>query len=181
MKFFTLLLLAFTCSIAFSCGRNKQKTSGDAGECKPYFQFDHVDHYYNNISDHAVLEMLNHPGSSQKDSMLNILLLGFRPQNLRDTLLLSNLPSFGFIKKEVPGKNLVLLNQIFCERTHSEITKSACLAVYRHILVFKLQNHIIGTAKICFGCRYHVIAGTTRNTEGFGQSGDYEKLEKLLT
>lgn len=72
------------------------------------------------------------------------------------------------------------VNETFCQRKHQESYAMTCIAVYRDILVFKKENKIIGTAKLCFSCDQNVITGTQHNTDEFGQSGDYAKLFKLL-
>jgi hypothetical protein len=99
---------------------------------------------------------------------------------LSDTTLLKELGELGFLKTEVMGNKFVQINEIFCERYHSKIESKTCSPVYRDILIFKKNNRIVGTAKICFVCSRSVIAGTLQNTDAFGQSGDYERLYKLL-
>ena len=66
------------------------------------------------------------------------------------------------------------------EKSTLENIATACIHVYRDILIFKKEGKVIGTAKICFDCMSKQIKGTTANTENFGQDGDYEKLEKIL-
>ena len=180
MKVFNSLAPFLICGILVACRENKQKPVLDKGECKPYFQFDHVDYFSKDFSERALVTLNLGPRSTGKDTLLNILLLGPRPKSLSDTTLLKDLLSLGFVKKEVPAEKFASLNRIFCERKRLESVATTCIPVYRDILVFKRDNQIVGTAKICFGCRYHVIAGTDRNTSDFGQPGDYEELKKLL-
>ena len=72
------------------------------------------------------------------------------------------------------------IDKIFIEKSTLENIATACIHVYRDILIFKKEGKVIGTAKICFDCMSKQIKGTTANTENFGQDGDYEKLEKIL-
>ena len=108
------------------------------------------------------------------------LLIQHTLNTLSDTIELHNIDEIGYVKQKIVENKFEKLNQIFCERKHKEALAMAYIAIYRDILVFKKNGRIIGTAKICFECNQDVITATSKNTNEFGQSGDYEKLYKLL-
>jgi hypothetical protein len=102
------------------------------------------------------------------------------PGKLTDTSILKDIEKLDFIKTEISSNKFDQFNDIFCERQHKENNTSICAPVYRDILLFKKGNKIIGIAKLCFTCHQFIIIGTSLSTEEFGQSGDFEKLYKLL-
>ncbi|MDF2438494.1 MAG: hypothetical protein K0Q95_2870 [Bacteroidota bacterium] len=149
--------------------------------CKPYFDFDKIEHYYLNISEDKVYNPDSINDKTEKEKRkLDLLTNLASPQKLADTSEFANLESFDFTKAEVPSAKFDLINGLFCEKTHENAQYSACAPVYRDILIFRKDAKIVGMAKICFTCDQHVIVGTTRNTEEFGQSGDYDKLKNIL-
>ncbi len=176
-----LLVLSITFFGACKEARNKphQKRTTQV-DCIPYFQFDEIDHYFYDIGEEEIMNIWGKETKTQKEKKQVELLIDDTPDELKDTGILHNIEKTGFLKKEIPATKFQTIDEIFCEREHTEIEALACIAIYRDILVFKKKNRIIGTAKICFSCGQHVITGTTRITDAFGQSGDYEKLYHLL-
>ena len=108
------------------------------------------------------------------------LLLQRTPDKLVDSTMIKELEKLDFVKKDIPTDKFGEINEIFCQRIHTENLHKMCITVYRDILVFKKRNRTIGFAKLCFDCNQNVITGTALNTDEFGQSGDYEKLYKIL-
>lgn len=102
------------------------------------------------------------------------------PQNLNQIDFLKSMDKIGYNKKEIPKSKFPEIDKIFIEKTVSESSTYACIAVYRDILIFKNKGKIIGIAKICFSCHQHIIIGTKINDENFGQNGDYKKLKVIL-
>ncbi len=148
--------------------------------CNPYFQFDKIDHYFLNIEEEKLWNIEQKKKKTANEKKQLELLIKYTPDKLSDTAVLDNIDKLDFIRKEISADKFNQINEIFCQRKHKEVTASACIAIYRDILVFKKENKIIGTAKLCFSCDQCVITGTRLNTEEFGQSGDYGKLYKLL-
>lgn len=179
-----LVYLGASLFVLLSCNKNAanrqrgQSTSPPA--CKPYFQFDEVDHYYCGIAAHKVWELEQKEVRSDKENRQLALLTAYVPHKIADTLLLANLEGLHFVKKRVPASKLSIMKSIFCERPHKEVVGTMCIAIYRDILIFKNKEKIVGTAKICFECGQHVIVGTASHTDNFGQSGDYSHLHALL-
>lgn len=173
------LAFFFLVSCQSNTGNNQNKHTSDAA-CQPYFDFDSVIHYSSNITDEELLKIERKNDKTPGDIKLLKLLIQHTPQTLSDTTILKNIKDLGFAKENISSTKFDELNNIFCERKHAEDFSTTCDIMYRHILVFKKADRTIGTAKICFRCQRSVIAGTKRNTEGFGQSGDYEKLKDLL-
>lgn len=172
MKQFSFFLIVLICLIACN---NKPKNN-----CKPYFEFDELEHYSINISIDEEMRLMERDSLSYKELWLNDVLFQRKPATLADSSLLINLEKVGFLKQMVNASSYEAINTVFCEKKHKESFATSCIAVYRDVLIFKKKGKIIGTAKICFECLYHIIAGTTANTDDFGQSGDYQRLKKLL-
>lgn len=146
-------------------------------KCQPYFSFDQVDHYYYSISES---ELFEDEKMSTKETARYEFLVEDKLNKLSDTIYIKELIKLNFVKKEISEIEFDTLSQIFCERKHANALYAMCMPIYRDILVFKNKNKTIGLAKICFECGQSIIAGTNSNTEEFGQSGDFGKLQKLL-
>ncbi len=170
------IIIAFILAALIGCNSStrKQKT------CNPYFQFDKIEHYYLNIEEDKIWDIEKKKSKTDKEKRQLDLLIEYTPDKLSDTSVLKDIGKLGFVRKEIPTNKFEQINEVFCQRNHGETLAMKCIAVYRDILVFKKNNKIIGTAKICFDCDQNVIAGTEVNTDDFGQSGDYGKLYKLL-
>jgi len=160
----------------------KQKPSVNKAqtECKPYFQFDEVEHYYQAFEEDSLWDLSEKEKPTAKEKMQVEILLDDAFRQFSDTSIVKSMVEIGFTKTQISPTNFERLNNLFCERKHADAVYAACIAVYRDVLVFKKNNKIVGTAKICFDCDQSVIMGTTLNTEEFGQSGDYQKLYKIL-
>ncbi|AFR34854.1 hypothetical protein B739_0247 [Riemerella anatipestifer RA-CH-1] len=145
-----------------------------------YFEYDEIEYYKNEIEEDQIGELYDNQKKSVKDSLKKEVILGETPKSISDTNFVDNLKSFGYTKSKIDPNKFNKINEIFIEKKHSESYETACIYIYRDILIFKRKSKIIGIAKICFGCDANVIVGTKSNTEEFGMSGDYEKLRKIL-
>jgi hypothetical protein len=159
-----------------------QKTDGktETNDCKPYFTFDSVEYYSIVIREDSVFNLEEKEPSTVDEERLIELLIRDTPDKLSDTTKFSNIEILGFKKKEIQKEKFDQLDKIFCERKHEEALYTTCIAVYRDILVFKRDKKTIGFARLCFDCGDSIIAGTDLNTLEFGQSGDFQKLGKVL-
>lgn len=178
-KLLTLTIL----TLLVSCNNQtdkKNSTQSEVSDCKPYFSYDQVEHYYFDITEEDIWKIEEKEKKTKKEEKQLKLLIQNTPDTISDTTALQDIDKIGFVKQEISENKFEKLDQIFCERKHKEAIAMACIAIYRDILVFRKNGKIIGTAKICFECDQNVITGTTKNTEEFGQSGDYGKLYKLL-
>lgn len=170
----------------FLWGCQNPTEKGYAGEqnqeinCNPYFLFDEVIQYSIKIDARLAEELGPKKNKTEQEENLTSLLIGPLPLTLSDTTLLKEAENVGYVRTSLDNKYFQQIEEIFCERKHKDGIAYACMPIYRDILVFKRKNKIIGTAKICFTCRQHRITGTTLNTEMFGQSGDFGKLDTLL-
>lgn len=170
--------------IMFGCNNNSDRKKIVSTEtqfvCKPYFQFDQVEHYFLDIDEDKIWELEEKEVRSEKENIQLELLIEYTPDKLSDSIFIKDLEKIDFVKTDIKADKFEQLNKIFCERKHKESFATSCIAIYRDILVFKWNNKITGIAKICFDCDREVITGTTLNTSEFGQSGDYRKLYKIL-
>lgn len=177
MKQFQLFVFAFilitSCSTTSS--NNKLLKVG-----KKYFEFDQIDHYFNNFDVTKFSDVANNL-KTKEDTLRNTILLGNIPKNISDTSFIKNLDGSEYKKRTLDESLYSRIDEIFIEKqiTGEEVSY-ACIHFYRDVLVFKKRNKIIGIAKICFRCQANQIVGTVANTYNFGSNGDYEKLEKIL-
>jgi len=148
--------------------------------CKPYFDYDELDHFFLNIDDTTLWNTEKKDSKTLKEKKQLDLLLQWTPEKISDSIVVKNLEGLDFVKTDISPDMFGEINKIFCERKHKEVFMNSCIAEYRDILIFKKTNKIIGIAKLCFSCEQSVIIRTTFNTSEFGQSGDYKKLYDLL-
>ena len=161
MKYTLIIALLF---IILSSCRNKE-----------YFDFDKAIHYSIDISEEEVYDL----GNTFKEKKL-FHALGDYITTINDTLKVSDLESLGFYKHAINNAKFKLLNNLFSEKHHDNVYGLAWIAVYRDIIIFKNKGTTVGVAKICFGCDQSSIIGTIANTDEFGMSGDFDRLDKLL-
>ena len=145
-----------------------------------YFEYDEIEYYQSEIEEDQIDELYDNQEKSKKDSLKMGIILGEIPKSINDTKFIDNLKSFGYTKSKIEENKFNKIDEVFTEKKHSEAYQTACIYIYRDILIFKKKSKIIGIAKICFGCDANVIVGTKANTEEFGMSGDYEKLREIL-
>lgn len=184
---FILTIILFSCNSKKGTKAEnieKQKVESYIKEPKitgeKYFEYDEIEYYQNEIEEDLIGELYDNQKKSVKDSLKMEVILGETPKSISDTKFIDNLKSFGYRKSKIESKKFAKINEIFTEKKHSESSETACIYIYRDILIFKRKSKIVGIAKICFGCDANVIVGTKSNTEGFGMSGDYEKLREIL-
>lgn len=145
-----------------------------------YFEYDEIEYYKNEIEEDEIGELYDNQKKSEKDSLKMEIILGETPKSISDTNFIDKLKSFGYSKSKIEEQKFNKINEVFTEKKHSEVYATACIYIYRDILIFKKKSKIIGIAKVCFGCDASVIVGTKSNTDEFGMSGDYEKLSTIL-
>ncbi len=106
--------------------------------------------------------------------------IGDIPDSSTDGAFIAMLEQVGYRKEVMASAKFKEIDGIFMEKQTSENLATACIPVYRDILVFKKEGKVTGVAKICFSCGAYQIKGTTAHTANFGQDGDYGKLERIL-
>ena len=163
-------IILFLTIILLSCNSKGEK----------YFEYDEIEYYKNEIEEDQIGELYDNQKKSTIDSLKMGVILGEIPNSISSTEFIQHLKSFGYTKSKIDSTKFNKIDEIFTEKSHSELYANACVYIYRDILVFKKKSKIIGIAKMCFGCDASVIVGTKSNTEEFGMSGDYEKLRELL-
>ena len=163
-------IILFLTIILLSCNSKGEK----------YFEYDESEYYKNEIEEDQIGELYDNQKKSTIDSLKMGVILGEIPNSISSTEFIQHLKSFGYTKSKIDSTKFNKIDEIFTEKSHSELYANACVYIYRDILVFKKKSKIIGIAKMCFGCDASVIVGTKSNTEEFGMSGDYEKLRELL-
>ena len=182
-----LIILLFSCNSKTetkSQNVEKQKTESVIKELEitgeKYFEYDEIEYYKSDIEEDQIGELYDNQKKSKEDSLKMGIILGEIPKSISDTNFINNLESFGYTKSKIEEKKFNKIDEVFIEKKLSEVYETACIYIYRDILIFKKKSKIIGIAKMCFGCDANVIVGTKSNTEEFGMSGDYEKLREIL-
>lgn len=164
------ILLAFLSLSLLSCTPQK----------KEYFDFDQVDHYSIIVSDLEIMKINRDPLRSKLDSLKSKIVGYNTPVNMSDLSFIDKLEEMGFQKIAIDTSKFAVIKNIFTEKEFTSGESTSCEPYYRDILIFKKQNKVIGTAKLCFDCMKSQIHGTTANTENFGENGDFEKLIEVL-
>lgn len=182
---YILLLTIFTLTL-ISCNstaetKNVEEVNSPKIETgKKFFDYDEIVYYFNDYDESKLSDLYGNQSTSVNDSFKKGIILGKIPKDITDLDFINKLEKFGYKKSIIDKSKFNEIDNIFVEKTNTNNVFSACIYVYRDILIFKKQGKVIGTAKICFGCMANEITGTNANTENFGQEGDYYILEKLL-
>jgi hypothetical protein len=140
-----------------------------------YFDFDEVIHYKTEITEEELFNDKNKIDKVKKGIILEKI-----PNSIMDTTFIAQLEQIGFKKTKISPSRFEELNDIFSFKINFSSESSACLYIYRDIIVFKKKSKIVGISKICFDCNASEVFGANYNTNSFGQNGDYEKLNLLL-
>ena len=182
------LILTIFCLTFFACNtttKRKGETIDNSKKTeqvndKKFFEFNAIDYYISDFDESKIGDLYDNQSKSEIDSFKMGIILGDLPKNISDLSFIDKLPKIGYKNSSVDKSKFNEINKIFVEKTVKENFATSCIYVYRDILIFKKDNKIVGTAKICFGCMANEITGTTANTDNFGMDGDYEKLADLL-
>lgn len=147
---------------------------------KKFFDYDEIDYYFNDYDAAKLSDLYDNQSRSELDCLKTEIVIGDIPKDITDLSFIDHLEKIGYKKSRVEQSKFSDIDKIFFEKTAKESLVTACVHVYRDILIFRKNNKVVGTAKICFDCMAHQITGTKANTEDFGQDGDYGKLEMIL-
>jgi hypothetical protein len=166
MKYF--VLISATLFMLMSCSGKK------------YFDYDNIDHYFNNFDENKIGDLYDNKSNTELDSTKFEVITGDIPADLSDLTFINKLESIGYTKKGIDKSSFKNIDEIFTKKISFGRHANACVPIYRDILVFKKNDKVVGVAKICFHCEQNQIVGTMANTENFGQDGDYERLYKII-
>ena len=147
---------------------------------KKVFEYDQRDDYFNDFDENKLNELYDNQSKTEIDSFKMGVILDRIPKDSLDLSFIDKLEKIGYVKSKIEKSKFKEIDNIFIEKSVNEQTATGCIYVYRDILIFKKNNKVIGTAKICFGCEASQITGTSANTFNFGQDGDYSVLESVL-
>ena len=179
--------------IIISCNSSKQETDKNSLETEnfinnnlnshpgnPFFTFDAIDYYKNDIDENTAMNLSNLQNNSEFDKFKYDLIVGETPNNINNNNFTDNIIKVGFKKTEIESKDFQSITQLFSESPERDGLYFACIPIFRDILVFKKNEKVIGVAKICFGCNRNKIIASKANTSNFGQGKDYELLSLIL-
>jgi hypothetical protein len=149
-------------------------------ELKKFYDSDKIEHFYLNISEEKVIELLRNKNKNSDQNNLTDLLVGHYPKTISEPNFEAKLAKNKFIKTELSEIKKKEVENIFSQKDSAQTEFSSCLPYYRDIFIFKKNDSIVGIAKVCFGCGVSQFKGTKINTDGFGLSSELEKLEKII-
>ena len=184
-----IIILALFGLTIFSCNvtTEKSKKNNNNNQIstqmveKKFFDYDEIDYYFNaQVNEDKLGDLSNNQSKSELDSLKMGIILGKIPKDISNLSFINVLEKIGYKKSSVDKSKFGDIDKIFVEKSAGVYQVRACIYIYRDILIFKKDKKVIGTAKICFGCKSNEIKGTNANTENFGQDGDYERLNNLL-
>jgi len=181
-------ILTIFCLTFWCCNSTTEKKSEPVDSSKStkqvigkkFFMYDAIDYYTNDFDESKIGDLYDNQSKSEIGSFKMGIILGDIPKSISDLDFIDKLAKVGYKKTLIDKSKFDSIDNIFVEKTTTENLATACIYVYRDILIFKKDHKVVGTAKVCFGCMANQINGTTANTENFGQEGDYERLEKIL-
>lgn len=148
---------------------------------KKFFEYDEIDYYHIEKEDGEIKNLFENQNKSKIDRLKSEVIVGETPDNLKDHDFLNYMDEIGYSKKKIDSAKFAAINKILIEKPYEEATASACIPVYRDILIFKKSNKITGMIKICFNCHQYRILGTKANIENFGSYGDYLLLWDIIS
>ncbi len=173
MKRYILLLFC----IFISCSKKVEEKQVD----KTYFEFDEITQYYFPYTDEQLAEIWEKENQSRNEKDLLDLLTYDSPETINDSNFIKRVENLNPEISQIEASDFEKIRPIFSERKRkNDDESSACKTLYRNILIFKNDGKVTGITKLCFSCERVHIVGTNRNTENFGQAGDWEKLRKLI-
>lgn len=173
------LVAVFSAVLLMACGQKEEKK--EAAGKQPFFVFDQVDYYHKELTRSQFDSILANPNKSNKDLGLLQIVQQNIPVSTIDTLFIPNMDILKFEKKTLPESTHEKLNDLFSVKIENATPKSvACDPIFEDVLVFRKKSKVIGVAKISFDCDKNYIIGSRYATVGFGQSGEYGELKKVL-
>ena len=118
----------------------KQNIESDIKEPKitgeKYFNYDEIEYYKSEIEEDKIGELYDNQSNSLNDSLKMGIILGEIPKSISDTNFIDNLKSFGYSKSNIKPEKFEKINEIFIEKKHFEVYDTACIYIYRDILIF---------------------------------------------
>lgn len=174
------IIIYYFSLLIFICTSCSQETKTEViedhsykGSGEYYYDFDEIDHYSLALDIKDVNKKANNPRVT-----MNVLYS--ESKSISDTLYIDSLPHLNFNRYSINKNMFKPIREIFRDKNQPEIISTTCIPWFSDILVFKKTKSITGVAKICFHCLKHNIVGSAIGNNGFGQSGDYDKLQELL-
>ncbi|WP_116789061.1 hypothetical protein [Flavobacterium psychrotrophum] len=152
-------------------------------EQQPFFDFDNVTHYHSDITQEEFSILKNKNTNDKNFELFSALLWGHYdyPRTIHNTKFIGGVEQFYPVKIEINPDKIVQFKEIFKSNNLKPDVATLCEPFYRDIIVFKKSGQITGIAKLCFGCQQLAIIGTDENAEGFGENGEWKKLQTLLS
>ncbi len=140
MKYFFLIsicaLLQICCTTSVKKNALENKQPGNVKTAVPYFDYDEIVYYFNNISDSAVETLLAAPLNNQIDSLKYHVILGNAPIDIYSLDIIQKLESIGYKRTIIFESKFPEITAIFSEKEVKDAIATRCLDISRDILVF---------------------------------------------
>lgn len=178
-KYLFLFLIVASCKNTNSKAEFIEIRKGDT-ELKKFYESDEIEHFYLNISEDQVAELLGVENKNEDERSLLDVLVSSYPDSISEPNFETKLIKYKFIKTRLNDKERKEVDNVFTQKDSLQTVYSMCLPYYRDIFIFKKEKSIVGIAKVCFGCGESRFIGTKVDTRGFGLNSDLSKLYKII-
>ncbi|OYU79014.1 MAG: hypothetical protein CFE23_16005 [Flavobacterium sp. BFFFF1] len=178
---FLLLAIFLSCSKTAS---NKTVKTIDHKQALPFFEFDYAEHWRlnplkeNEFDGQSIKENKNEADIQRHRDLRNIF-SGHSPEKLNDDKFFTVLSEY-YTLNNLDKSRVNKLKKILTDRQYDLLYTSACMPMYRDVLILKKADSVIGIVKICFECQQIYFLGNRINTKNFGTNKDYNNLWKTL-
>lgn len=162
--------------LVLSCNKKQEIKAGNL----PFFHFDKIDYYKTSITEDSLQAIAMNQDKSRQEQALLQIVRGNVPVSTMDTLFIKNMDVLSFRKSEIDSSQFKKITDIFSVKDLPLTKTTACIPVYRDILIFREKGKVIGMVKICFDCEKNQIIGSRYNTANFGSSNEYTELGVIL-
>ncbi|RKS21763.1 hypothetical protein CLV94_2398 [Flavobacterium endophyticum] len=172
--------------IIISCNKATQKDNIQAAkpaskkELKKFYDSDKIEHFYLNISEDSILNLLKLKNENKDQKKLRQLLVSDYPDSVSEPNFETDLVKYKFTKTELSELKKKEVEKIFSQQDSTPAEFLSCVPYYRDIFIFKKNDSIVGIAKICFDCGISTFLGSNVDTGEFGLRSELNKLEKIV-
>lgn len=181
MRQYLLIVLIIFSHLGCNLEHERSNVSNDTfSKQKKHFEYDAIEHYSQDIDDLAIDQLYSNQEKTGIDSIKFGIILGNLPERISDFNLEPILAEAGYKKVILQESTFGLIDKIFTEQMAAEDFETACVPIYRDILIFKLKGKVVGLVKICFECLSSQIVGPVTEPTNNMHLSSFIKLKRLL-
>lgn len=135
LTFFTLTLISCNSTVETKNVEDVNSPKIETG--KKFFEYDEIVYYFNEYDESKLGDLYENQSKSVNDSLKMGIILGKIPKDISDLDFINKLEKFGYKKSIVDKSKFNEIDKIFVEKTNTNNIFTACIYVYRDILIFK--------------------------------------------